>query len=248
MPYVQTYFTASATPTALTTQTADLQRVSEGGLTPLYAATPAAKTPAVVPLISSSERMLGSRLTLSDATEHEPSASVQTLPISTTVLEPLPPPVTQLPPAGLSSVPIKSSDALVAATTGRPLAMPQVSAAGSVQRQTAVSSAERGVHETYRDFQLPHIAIQREATASFAAPPVFEVPTAVAPTGSTERSELAVQRAPLDGESAAAAVPAHASEKDLDDLARKLHERISSRIRFELLLDRERAGMVTDLR
>lgn len=47
---------------------------------------------------------------------------------------------------------------------------------------------------------------------------------------------------------AAGAAPAHDNEKELDDLARKLHDRISARIRYDLLLDRERAGMLTDLR
>ena len=38
------------------------------------------------------------------------------------------------------------------------------------------------------------------------------------------------------------------SEEDLDDLARQLYGRLRGRLRRELLVDRERAGMVTDLR
>jgi hypothetical protein len=45
------------------------------------------------------------------------------------------------------------------------------------------------------------------------------------------------------------ATPAPAStEHDLDELARKLYDRIRSRIRNELLVDRERAGVLTDRR
>jgi hypothetical protein len=43
----------------------------------------------------------------------------------------------------------------------------------------------------------------------------------------------------------AAAVPAAA---DLDEMARRLFEPLSARIRAELWLDRERAGLMTDLR
>ncbi|HEY2672855.1 MAG TPA: hypothetical protein VGJ07_21115, partial [Rugosimonospora sp.] len=35
---------------------------------------------------------------------------------------------------------------------------------------------------------------------------------------------------------------------DLDELAGRLYDRLRSRLRMELLLDRERAGMLTDFR
>jgi hypothetical protein len=38
------------------------------------------------------------------------------------------------------------------------------------------------------------------------------------------------------------------SEKELDELARKLYDRIRYHLRSELLIDRERAGVLTDLR
>ena len=38
------------------------------------------------------------------------------------------------------------------------------------------------------------------------------------------------------------------SEHDLSELARRLYEPISARLRRDLLVERERAGMVTDLR
>jgi hypothetical protein len=39
-----------------------------------------------------------------------------------------------------------------------------------------------------------------------------------------------------------------AEETDMDELARKLYDRIRSRLKTELLVDRERAGFLTDLR
>ena len=47
---------------------------------------------------------------------------------------------------------------------------------------------------------------------------------------------------------AAGAAPSPHSEQELAELARKLYEPISARLRRELLVDRERAGMLTDLR
>lgn len=49
---------------------------------------------------------------------------------------------------------------------------------------------------------------------------------------------------------AAVGAPAgpHQSETDMDELAGKLYDRIRSRLKTELLVDRERAGFLTDLR
>ena len=38
------------------------------------------------------------------------------------------------------------------------------------------------------------------------------------------------------------------SDQELDALAHELYDRLRSRLRMELLVDRERAGLVTDLR
>ena len=46
----------------------------------------------------------------------------------------------------------------------------------------------------------------------------------------------------------ATATPAGDSEKDMDELAGKLYDRIRGRLRTELLVDRERAGLLTDWR
>jgi len=48
--------------------------------------------------------------------------------------------------------------------------------------------------------------------------------------------------------STASAGPHQASETDMDELARKLYDRLRTRLKTELLVDRERAGFLTDLR
>jgi hypothetical protein len=73
---------------------------------------------------------------------------------------------------------------------------------------------------------------------------------------STFAAELPVQRAD-DASASAPQAPAAGpgggasgghSEKELDDLAHQLYDRLRSRLRMELLIDRERAGLITDLR
>jgi len=46
----------------------------------------------------------------------------------------------------------------------------------------------------------------------------------------------------------AASAPSAAAPPDLDDLARRLFEPLSARLKTELWLDRERAGHLTDVR
>jgi len=50
------------------------------------------------------------------------------------------------------------------------------------------------------------------------------------------------------GAAGAAGAAANALPTDLDELARRLFDPLSARLKSELWLDRERAGMVTDLR
>jgi hypothetical protein len=64
-------------------------------------------------------------------------------------------------------------------------------------------------------------------------------------------SELNVQTATASSAATSSAPgPAGAAHPDenLDALAGKLYDRIRSRLKSELLLDRERAGLLTDLR
>jgi hypothetical protein len=53
---------------------------------------------------------------------------------------------------------------------------------------------------------------------------------------------------PAPESSSASAGPHQASESEMDELARKLYDRLRTRLKTELLVDRERAGFLTDLR
>ena len=61
-------------------------------------------------------------------------------------------------------------------------------------------------------------------------------------------SEPAAESAPAAPASSAAPAPAAAgtSPTDLDEMARRLYEPLSARLRAELWLDRERAGVMSD--
>jgi hypothetical protein len=69
-----------------------------------------------------------------------------------------------------------------------------------------------------------------------------ESPAPAVPTAGAAPSESAAA-GPTAG-----ATPPTQSEHELDELARKLYEPLSARFRRDLLVERERAGMVTDLR
>jgi hypothetical protein len=72
------------------------------------------------------------------------------------------------------------------------------------------------------------------------APAVGEAPAGVAVGPSAAASP--------NGTSFHAPADSHAAEGDMDALAGKLYDRIRSRLKTELLVDRERAGFLTDLR
>jgi hypothetical protein len=109
---------------------------------------------------------------------------------------------------------------------------------------------------------MPFIPLISRATTGAAAPvqradgpaPV----TAFASTAGPEGAELA-GGAGADPSTAAVATAqppsapggteaAERPELDLDELARRLYDRIRRRLRAELLIDRERAGLIADLR
>ena len=85
----------------------------------------------------------------------------------------------------------------------------------------------------------------RTVESAASGPEIPAVQRAVA-AGESE-SEPGAGPAAASAAGGAAAMPAQ-SDKDLDELARKLHDRISLHLRRDLLIQRERAGMVTDLR
>jgi hypothetical protein len=89
----------------------------------------------------------------------------------------------------------------------------------------------------------PHAA--QRATGVIDVPVQREPAAGEAPAPEPSAASAPAATAP-DGGVAAAQAPGH-SEKELDELARKLHDRISLHLRRDLLIQRERAGMVTDL-
>jgi hypothetical protein len=80
--------------------------------------------------------------------------------------------------------------------------------------------------------------------------PAGPAPAAAAmpePTVQREGEGVAAAAAPAQSGGGSAG-PAAASDKELDDLARKLYGRIRVHLRSDLLVERERAGMLIDLR
>jgi hypothetical protein len=90
------------------------------------------------------------------------------------------------------------------------------------------------------------VVLAPDGSLSFSIPPV----PAVATTGPTPASEPAPAANPA-GDAGSETAPGEGfelSDAKLDDLARKLYDRIRRRLKLELLVDRERAGMASDLR
>jgi hypothetical protein len=116
-----------------------------------------------------------------------------------------------------------------------------------------VARAVRPVAQT-----VPYPAPELFAPAPIAMPPVAvsRMAEGVAPApqpgppgliAAEVPVDIPVQRAAESTGAASGGAGGH-SEKELDDLARHLYDRLRSRLRQELLVDRERAGLITDLR
>jgi len=108
-----------------------------------------------------------------------------------------------------------------------PLAPIAVGATPAAQRAAAVWDTEAEAAPSPGAAIVPSDMVQR--TPASDAPAADVSPAAAA--GAT-----------------ATATPAGDSEKDMDELAGKLYDRIRGRLRTELLVDRERAGLLTDWR
>ena len=99
----------------------------------------------------------------------------------------------------------------------------------------------------------PGIAVQRASdNTRLSDPPPQEAAETLQALWYENR--VAVSR-PSEGETTpgnarpvAATGPSQPSETEMDELARKLYDRIRGRLKTELLVDRERAGFLTDLR
>ncbi len=91
----------------------------------------------------------------------------------------------------------------------------------------------------------PALAVAHPAPSVFDAPVQRDVAAAESPAPVDGSAPMA---APAAGAGPSAGASPAQSDRDLDELARKLHDRISMHLRRDLLIQRERAGMVTDLR
>lgn len=155
-------------------------------------------------------------------------------------------------------------------TAPTPFAAPTRALSLAVQRQAAEPAPMR---ETFRPLPLAPVAtlasIQRAQAATMTAIAESSAPFAFqaeAPWHPGARPAMNLQRAEEEPaieagatESSAAAGGAaassgrehgagHTSESEMDVLAGRLYERIRGRLKSELLVDRERAGLLTDLR
>jgi len=245
-PEVQTAMTKSAQaqlmPGVAVAAAPSVQRVMATSLPPLYSRpAPAAVT---APLVASGQPILASRSTVQPARDGTPQVGVQLMPDSRAALEKLPTPTEQVQ-AALPWIPA-TPGGFAATLQPRshlftpPSPAPSLSVPPFAQRIIAPAEPASPTPMTLAPPMLvgpmlattgAHVPVQLQVDGGESPSP----PAAVAPSTSAA--------APSAG-----ALPAHDSEKDLDELARRLHDRISARIRYDLLVDRERAGMVTDLR
>lgn len=220
-----------------------VQRVVATSLPPLYSRpAPAAVT---APLVARAQPILASRSAVQTANDGAPESAIQRMPASRTALEHIPAP-TEHTLAALQSIP--AAHAGFAATLPPrslvltpPLPGPSLSVPPMAQR--LIASPEPA------DLSQLSLAPTTPAAQMLAAT-AAQIPVQLQLDAGESPSSPAAAAAPSTSAAAptAGALPAHDSEKDLDELARKLHDRISARIRYDLLVDRERAGMVTDLR
>lgn len=101
-----------------------------------------------------------------------------------------------------------------------------------------------------RDFgpRPAELAVMDRAPMSTAP---MDPPTPVSTTIQRELQSAPTQPAPTESAAPAGAPSPHAEgaagEGDLDDLSRRLYDRIRDRLKAELYLDRERAGLLSDL-
>jgi hypothetical protein len=87
-----------------------------------------------------------------------------------------------------------------------------------------------------------HAPVQREAIPTGPAIPAGQEVATVAPVVQMAEASSA---APAAG-TAAPGAPQGTGGVDVDEMAKRLYEPLTARLRAELWLDRERAGLVTD--
>ncbi|HEY8791126.1 MAG TPA: hypothetical protein VIM10_18615 [Actinopolymorphaceae bacterium] len=172
--------------------------------------------------------------------------------------------LTPVDSASIASLPSPGSSAPSSRPTAAPGSMPALASVTSLT--TPISAWPTWTGSTARS-QTTAVAVSRLGLgeASSAAPALASVPeqvpivsreadaVAVAPSDTAPAATNPVASATTAADAAAPAAPspaggAAAAGPDLDDLARKLYDRLRGRLAAELRLDRERIGSLTDLR
>jgi hypothetical protein len=251
-----------------------VQRVAQGGLpTPSSSESvqtlsstmaPTASTPRVsvsrLPLVTDSPARLSrfSAPSASDAAAIAPLAGARLLRPTTTLQR----------DASIDTGPTLSPDAPTMSLPQRGRENPQLSdgerteAPGMsfVQRETEDAPTLSLTQIARENGRLP-LAPSRGISVQRASQPIDDseaesagADEAYGPTvqGVWYEAPVAISRvsvgAPAAESSSAAAGPHQASETEMDELARKLYDRLRNQLKKELLVDRERAGFLTDLR
>ncbi|HEY4867158.1 MAG TPA: hypothetical protein VIK45_16785 [Candidatus Dormibacteraeota bacterium] len=164
-----------------------------------------------------------------------------------------------LPAAAGSALAGAAADASGVPVAPQPAELPLAPAAGRVP---ATFRRVQTLSEARVEPAWPSGAAGPAAGQEWSAPSSPEPAAAAMAPGGAWTGGLSAQRAAEDAPApapsagappAAGAAGAHGggaapSEGELDDLAVRLYDRLRSRLRLELLIDRERAGLITDLR
>jgi hypothetical protein len=249
---------------ASTPANAGTSAVGGGGVLPLVAARTLA-TPSAVPLAMVAQRTTSDRAAAARVARAEPAQSAQVnLPAGRSSS-----------PAWAAGAFGATASGGAYSSGPEPAAPDQLSAlvlAPPRSREPAGGLAVQALHDAGFDATFP-LAGRSAVSASsgavekaVAAAPFAEqpgaLPGAAGPGDATggalfAQPALDAPAAPTSGFGASPAVaaagadpapPAAPSEGELDDLAHRLYDRLRSRLRLELLIDRERAGLITDLR
>jgi hypothetical protein len=127
---------------------------------------------------------------------------------------------------------------------------PLVPAAHPV-REPTTSTPAAGEPRTVHDLAVgtSPLGVTRSIAETASAPDLDSVPAQLQPE-SAPVDVAGIQRA-QQGASEGVAASTHehgGGELNVDELAARLYDRIRARLRDELLIDRERAGLVTDVR
>lgn len=239
LPAVRSVVT-DAVETAGAPERAIVQRVMATPLPPLFQR-PAPL--ATAPIVPDRPRLLtvgGPSETVDVGAGTVEPAMVQRMPVASLGEGPAPALQLDLMP---SRTPVAYREVVAAATPSRRTMPVLIPPAPTVQR------AVTGVHDfvAYSPFATPPAGQPARRAIALTDFPVQREPAA----GEAPTPEPSAAAAPVAAAASAGAAAAEApgqSEKELDELARKLHDRISLHLRRDLLIQRERAGLVTDLR